>query len=132
VIGRSGKPPEAGHGHVTVPPRTVLPRSVLAFLIIIGVGLAFSIAVSYSAATRANQQAEQSKQDTAAVDRRLQALEDYVAGKGAQRDADTQRLHQQITDAVCSVLEQLPAGNLLDQVRAEYGCGPGVPPTPSP
>lgn len=51
----------------------------------------------------------------------------YLEGRGAQRDAENQQLQQDINDAVCSVLDNLPAGALFGGAREQYGCGPGVP-----
>lgn len=51
----------------------------------------------------------------------------YVEGRGEYRDAETQRLQQRITDAVCDLLDQLPEGGLLERPRDKYGCGPGIP-----
>lgn len=51
----------------------------------------------------------------------------YIEGRGEYRDAETQRLEQRITDAVCDLLDQLPAGGLLERPRSKYGCGPGYP-----
>jgi len=61
------------------------------------------------------------------VNTRLGQLEEYVAGRGVQRDAENQQLQQDISDAVCNVLDSLPAGGLFDPIRAQYGCGPGIP-----
>jgi hypothetical protein len=51
----------------------------------------------------------------------------YVQGRGEYRDQETTRLEQQITDAVCDLLDELPEGGLLDRPREKYGCGPGIP-----
>lgn len=51
----------------------------------------------------------------------------YIEGRGTARDAENQRLNDRIDAAVCSLLESLPAGPLLDPQRAQYGCGPGIP-----
>lgn len=61
-----------------------------------------------------------------ATEKRLSALEEYVAGKGEQRDAENARQNELIDQAVCNVLDQLPAGGRLDTVRAAYRCGPGL------
>jgi hypothetical protein len=52
---------------------------------------------------------------------------DYVHGKGQQRDQENARLNQRINDAICDLLDQLPEGPLLDRPREKYGCGPGIP-----
>lgn len=51
----------------------------------------------------------------------------YIEGRGTQRDAENERLNERIDDAVCDVLDQLPAGGLFDPIREQYGCGPGIP-----
>jgi hypothetical protein len=51
----------------------------------------------------------------------------YIEGRGTARDAENQRLNDRIDAAVCSLLDSLPAGPLLDPQRAQYGCGPGIP-----
>lgn len=100
----------------------------LAF-VLVWLAVALSVLSTFSAwhtAVASQRQAAASAAQAAKVDRRLSALEDYVNGKGAQRDAENQQLNQRINDAVCSVLDQLPAGGRLDRVRATYGCGPGL------
>lgn len=77
--------------------------------------------VAYRTAEASARQAEQ-------TDRRLSALEDYVAGKGAQRDRENARLREEIRQTTCDVLDQLPQSPLLDGPRQKYGCGPGLPP----
>lgn len=97
--------------------------------ILLGLAVALSLLstlVAYQVTQDAAERARDSQQQAAAVERRLQALEDYVAGKGAQRDAETQRQNQQFNQFVCDVLDQLPAGEALDRVRTQYGCGPGL------
>ena len=61
------------------------------------------------------------------VNERISRLEEFVAGKGTQRDAENRRLQQDISDAVCNVMDSLPAGGLFDPIREQYGCGPGIP-----
>lgn len=74
-------------------------------------------------------QAQTTAATAAATNRRLAVLEQYVSGKGAQRDRENAALNDRITQAICDLLDQLPAGGLLDQPRTKYGCGPGLPPT---
>lgn len=67
------------------------------------------------------------------VNQRLAALEQYIASKGEQRDAQTADIRDQLRDAVCDVLDQLPAdAPALNPLRAEYGCGPGTIPEETP
>lgn len=61
------------------------------------------------------------------VNTRIGSLEEYVAGRGEIRDEENRQLQQDISDAVCNVLDSLPAGGLFDPIRAQYGCGPGIP-----
>lgn len=51
----------------------------------------------------------------------------YIEGRGEQRDAENERLNQRINDSICDLLDQLPEGGLLDRPRQKYGCGPGIP-----
>jgi hypothetical protein len=44
-----------------------------------------------------------------------------------QRDAENARLHEQIRQSMCDLLDQLPEGGLLQRPREKYGCGPGIP-----
>lgn len=52
--------------------------------------------------------------------------QNYIEGRGQQRDAENERLNQRINDAICDLLDQLPEGDLLDRPREKYGCGPGI------
>lgn len=51
----------------------------------------------------------------------------YIEGRGEFRDRESARLQQEITNAVCDLLDQLPEGGLLERPRDKYGCGPGIP-----
>jgi len=51
----------------------------------------------------------------------------YIQGKGAQRDRENARLEESQRRATCDLLDQLPQGALLDRPREKYGCGPGIP-----
>lgn len=95
-----------GHDHDLKP-------TLLAFLVIIALGLVAGIVLSYVQAQRTGQ--------------RLHALEEYVQGKGEQRDRENARLREEIRQGQCALLDQLPAGGLLDRPRQTYGCGPGIP-----
>lgn len=100
--------PAVGHSHR-------LPSWLLVGLAIIVLGLVGSIVLVSAQATATNN--------------RLTALEEYVAGKGHERDAENARQDQRIDAAICDLLDQLPQGGLLDRPRQKYGCGPGLPPT---
>lgn len=96
----------AGHTHR-------LPPWLIGSILIIGLGLLAGLVLV--------------AQQSTATDNRLTALEQYVAGKGEQRDAENVRQDQRIRDTVCDVLDQLPAGGRLDAIRIQYSCGPGAP-----
>ncbi|NUP83917.1 MAG: hypothetical protein HOV96_40965 [Nonomuraea sp.] len=51
----------------------------------------------------------------------------YVLGRGQYRDQQDARIQEQIRQRICSVLDSLPEGGLLDRSRHENGCGPGTP-----
>ena len=51
----------------------------------------------------------------------------YIEDARGRRDEQNAELNARINQAACDVLDQLPAGELLDPVRVQYGCGPGVP-----
>lgn len=51
----------------------------------------------------------------------------YIEGRGVQRDAEQARLQERLRQAQCDLLDQLPAGGLLERPRAKYHCGPGIP-----
>jgi hypothetical protein len=104
---RIRQPPDEPVGHTHR-----LPSWLIGSILVIGLGLMAGLVLV----------AEQS----IATNNRLAAVEEYVAGKGQQRDAENSALNQRIDDAVCQVLDQLPAGAALDPVRAQYGCGPGL------
>jgi hypothetical protein len=54
----------------------------------------------------------------------------FVLGRGHYRDQETARVQAQTTEqirqAMCALLDGLPAGPLLDPARDRYNCGPGV------
>ena len=52
----------------------------------------------------------------------------YVEGRGEQRDRENDAQDVRIKRAICDLLDQLPEGRLLDRPRAKYGCGPGLRP----
>lgn len=62
-----------------------------------------------------------------ATNNRLDTVEQYIQGKGEQRDRENTALQEQIRRSLCDLLDQLPQGGLLDLPRAKYGCGPGLP-----
>lgn len=66
--------------------------------------------------------------ENARTSARLDALEQYVAGKGEQRDQDNARLREQLRQAQCDLLDTFQAGlPALERARQKYGCGPGIP-----
>ncbi len=89
-----------------------------------GLAVALSLVstlVSWRSAEAANARAVE-------VERRLAALEEYVAGRGEYRDRETERLQGEIRDGICDLLDQLPPSPLLDVPRGKYSCGPGASP----
>jgi hypothetical protein len=59
---------------------------------------------------------------------RLAALEDYVADVRVLRDQQNRDVNDRINGAVCAIMDRLPAGPLLDPIREDYECGPGLVP----
>ena len=52
----------------------------------------------------------------------------YIQGKGVQRDAENARLEEQIREGMCELLDTFPAGlQGLERARTKYHCGPGIP-----
>lgn len=51
----------------------------------------------------------------------------YIQGKGEQRDRENAELQEQIRQSICDLLDQLPEGGLLERPRIKYDCGPGIP-----
>lgn len=88
-------------------------RSLLVLVSICILGLLAGIVLSYVYAQN--------------VDHRLGRLEQYVQGRGEYRDQEQRRLEEQIRRSTCDLLDQLPAGGLLERPRAKYHCGPGLP-----
>jgi hypothetical protein len=101
------RPPgsDIGHDHGLAALRAVM--------VVVVLGLVAGIVIVYAALTV-----------------RVSDLEEYVEGRGQARDAENARQDQRIDDAVCDVLDRLPTGSSLDPVRAQYGCGPGLPAAP--
>jgi hypothetical protein len=56
----------------------------------------------------------------------------YAAAFAEYRERETTRIEGDVGQAVCDVLDRLSAGSRLDPVRVQYGCGPGLPPIPTP
>jgi hypothetical protein len=53
---------------------------------------------------------------------------EYVQGRGEYRDQETDRLEEEIRQGKCDLLDGLPADSrVLDRLRQENGCGPGIP-----
>ena len=51
----------------------------------------------------------------------------YIQGKGAQRDRETAAAQERLRQGICDLLDQLPEGGLLERPRTKYHCGPGIP-----
>lgn len=101
-------PPAEGHSHR-------LPRSLLVLVAVCIIGLLVAIVLSFAYAQQVNG--------------RLSRLEQYVQGRGDYRDQEQKRLEEKIRRSTCDLLDQLPAGGLLERPRAKYHCGPGLPST---
>jgi hypothetical protein len=56
----------------------------------------------------------------------------YVVDLAQYRAEETDRIEREVRSSVCDVLDRLTAGERLDPVREEYGCGSGLPPAPPP
>lgn len=56
----------------------------------------------------------------------------YVVVLKSSRDTETARIHEQLVTNNCALLDQLPAGPVLDRLRDTYHCGPGLPAEPTP
>lgn len=100
-----------------------LPRSLLPMVLVCVLGLVVSVCVVFV-------QAHATAVQAARTDARLAALEDYVAGKGRERDTENQQMQQQMDALLCNILDQLPPDPVLDPVRQAHQCGPGLIPTP--
>lgn len=92
-------------------------RLLLVLVCVIALGLVAGIVVVYV--------------ENGETSRRLAALEEYVQGKGEQRDHERAALEELMREldrqAACDLLDQFPVGGWLDRPRAKYGCGPGIP-----
>lgn len=53
--------------------------------------------------------------------------EQYILGKGEQRDRENAEMEERIREGICKLLDGFPSTPLLDLRRAEFGCGPGLP-----
>lgn len=118
-MARSPRSPWPEPGADEQPPVCVemaVPRWVRWALITLGVLAVISLAVNVLTVVYATD-----------VNRQLDETADYIAGRGVQRDAENDRLNERIDRAVCTLLDRLPAGDLFDPAREEYGCGPGIP-----
>lgn len=51
----------------------------------------------------------------------------YIVVLKNARDTEQVRIEQQIGQNNCALLDQLPAGPVLDRLRDKYHCGPGLP-----
>lgn len=98
-----------------------MPRALLVTLVVICVGLLASIVLVSVVAIRAGQQAEE-------TNRRLVALEQFIEDRGVERDQQYENLDGRITHAICGLLDGLPAEwSVLNGLREQNGCGPGIP-----
>lgn len=61
-------------------------------------------------------------------DKRQDAIEAYIAQAKSLRDEQNRDVNERINEAVCAILGRLPAGPLLDPIREDYDCGPGLMP----
>lgn len=64
-------------------------------------------------------------------DERISQLEEYVAGRSAQRDAENRELNERIDEGLCDLLDTIPAYPSTAAARVEFGCGPGAIPAPN-
>ena len=100
-----------------------LPRALLLTLVVICAGLVVSIVLVSTLAVQANRQ-------SAETNRRLEALESFIEQRGNMRDRQNEDLESLIEErnrqTACGLLDGLPAGPVLDPLRATYGCGPGL------
>jgi hypothetical protein len=62
------------------------------------------------------------------TEQRTHALEEYVSEVRSLRDQQNQAVNDRINSAVCAIMDRLPAGPLLNPIREDYGCGPGLNP----
>lgn len=63
------------------------------------------------------------------TEQRTHALEEYINEVRGLRDKQNKDVNDRINDAVCGILNRLPAGPLLDPLREDYDCGPGLLPS---
>jgi hypothetical protein len=61
-------------------------------------------------------------------DQRLNAQEKFVSEVSAIRSQQNRDVNARINEAVCAIMDRLPAGPLLDPIREDYSCGPGLTP----
>lgn len=110
------------------PTRWTVRRGRAIAFVCVGLAVALSLIATYVAW----RSAEAADARAVEVEQRLATLEEYVQGRGAYRDAEAERLQQQIIEGLCDLLDQLPASPLLDVPRQKYGCGPGTTASPEP
>lgn len=51
----------------------------------------------------------------------------YIVVLKDARDTESARIDQRITTSMCDLLDQFPAGGLLERPRHKFHCGPGLP-----
>lgn len=108
-------------------------------LVLIGLALAVSLLAvyaTYQEAERSAREAQKSTAQAAAVDRRLDVLEQDLAERTRQRDQEREAgeaRDAEFSAYLCSVLGQLPADTpSLNQLRAALGCiEPGMASPPA-
>lgn len=61
-------------------------------------------------------------------DQRLNAQETFVSEVSKIRTEQNRAVNERINESVCAIMDRLPAGPLLDPIREDYGCGPGLNP----
>ena len=99
--------PEDGHDHR-------LPLSLQALVIVSFLGLAAAVVIMLGYINETN--------------RRIERLEDYVAGRGEYRDREAARLKEELRRNWCEVLDNLPAAPSLDRLRTKFECEPAMAP----
>lgn len=52
-----------------------------------------------------------------------------IASRTEYRDEQARLIREETRQEICRLLDGLPASPLLDPLRRERGCGPGLPPT---
>ena len=61
-------------------------------------------------------------------DRDIREANEYLAQAKPLRDEQNQAVNERLDARTCAILDRFPAGPLLDPLREEWGCGPGIDP----